>query len=205
LTTNETYFFREEKHWEYFTGVILPAIVRERRAKRQISIWSAASSTGEELYTAAILLLEKLPDFPSWTLKLVGTDINQEVLERARRGVYLPYAIKMTDPKIVAKYFDRGQNSLGREEWRLKEAVRRLCRFAPHNLQQPPAFGGFDLVICRNVFIYFDQAAKEKAVANLLGATSPGGHLFFSHTEAMVPRLPGMELVKPSIFRKVTS
>ncbi len=205
LTTNETFFFREEKHWDFLKDIIIPTLAKRASgaapAPRSFSLWSAASSTGEELYTAAIVLLEHLPDPASWNLRLVGSDINREVIERARTAVYKPYAVRSMEPRLLKKYFDRSVDGRGGETFRLKDAVRRLCRFQAHNLKDPAPLGNFDLVICRNVFIYFDAPAKEQITAHLVASCARGGHLFFSHTESMVPRLPGMVAIRPSIFQ----
>lgn len=200
LTTNETFFFREEKHWAFLRETVVPEAIRRARegAPRRFSVWSTAASSGEELYTAGIVLLESLPDPDAWQIRLVGTDLNTDVVARAREGRYGAYAVRQVPPNLLKRHFEPMEGDFRR----VGERLRRLATFRNHNLLDPFPQKGFDLVLCRNVFIYFDRASKETVVRHLADSTARGGYVFFSHTEALVPRLPDLEALRPSIFRR---
>ncbi|MDF1555984.1 MAG: protein-glutamate O-methyltransferase CheR [Deferrisomatales bacterium] len=204
LTTNETFFLREEEHWEFLRRHIVPEVAARRRgAEREFSVWSAAASSGEELYSAALVLQESLPLPEAWRLRLVGSDVNSEVLDRARQGRYGTYAVRNLPDKLRQRYFTPADEPPGVPGWQVAAHLRRHCRFVGHNLLQPFPETGFDLVLCRNVFIYFDQRAKERALSHLIPATTVGGYLMFSHTEALIPPMPNLERVRSSIYRRV--
>jgi chemotaxis protein methyltransferase CheR len=205
LTTNETFFLREEEHWEFLRKHIVPEVAARRRgADREFSVWSAATSSGEELYSAALVLRESLPLAEAWRLRLVGSDVNGEVLDHAREGRYGEYALRTLPGPLRQRYFtpeEPGPTAV--PQWRVVPFLRQGCRFQRHNLLQPFPERGFDLVLCRNVFIYFDQRAKERALSHLVPATAVGGYLVFSLTEALIPPCPRLERVRTSIYRRV--
>lgn len=204
LTTNETFFLREAEHWDFLREHIVPEVSGKRRGpQREFSVWSAAASSGEELYSAALVLRESLPLAEAWHLRLVGSDVNSEVLDRARLGRYGDYAVRTLPDKLRQRYFSVTHDTLGTPSWQVAPHLRRGCRFFNHNLLQPFPEAGFDLVLCRNVFIYFDQRAKERALSHLIPATAVGGYLMFSHTEAVLPPMPGLERVRSSVYRRV--
>ncbi|MDF1556220.1 MAG: hypothetical protein P1P84_24335, partial [Deferrisomatales bacterium] len=132
------------------------------------------------------------------------SDVNGEVLDRAREGRYGEYALRTLPDKLRQRYFTPEHPSPTGPTWRVVPALRRSCRFLRHNLLQPFSEGGFDLVLCRNVFIYFDQRAKESALRHLVPATAVGGYLVFSLTEALIPPSPHLERVRPSVYRRVS-
>ncbi|HSH70347.1 MAG TPA: protein-glutamate O-methyltransferase CheR [Deferrisomatales bacterium] len=205
LTTNETFFLREEEHWEFLRRHIVPEVAARRRGpEREFSVWSAAASSGEELYSAALVLRESLPLPEAWRLRLVGSDVNGEVLERARKGCYGEYALRTLPAKLRQRYFTPEPPGPMGPSWQVVPSLRQGCRFARHNLLQPFPGGEFDLVLCRNVFIYFDQRAKERALGHLVPATAVGGYLVFSLTEALIPPSPHLERVRPSIYRRIS-
>lgn len=203
LTTNETYFYREEKHWDFFRDVLLKEL-KNRKAddKSEFSVWSAASSTGEELYTAAIELKEYLGNRDSRRWRLFGSDINATVVAAAESGVFNEYALHETKQQILDKYFREDNSHRFEKRWEIDEEVKSLCRFELHNLCDELSQRSFDVIFCRNVFIYFDKATKEKIVKNLVSKIKPGGYLIFSHTESTSTRHPDLEPIQPSVFRK---
>lgn len=204
LTTNETFFLREAEHWDFLREHIVPEVAARRRGpQREFSVWSAAASSGEELYSAALVLRESLPLSEAWHLRLVGSDVNSEVLDRARQGRYGTYAVRNLPDKLRQRYFTPADEPPGVPGWQVAAHLRRHCRFVGHNLLQPFPEAGFDLVLCRNVFIYFDQRAKERALSHLVPATAVGGYLMFSHTEALIPPMPSLERVRSSIYRRI--
>lgn len=190
VTINETYFFRHAEQHEHFVREVLPGLVEERlrRHQRRVRLWSAACSTGDEAYTLAILLLEHVqPRYPQVTFEIVGTDLDTDVVQRARAGVYGNYAIRNVPPALLAKYFTRrddGRTAL----YELAPQVRRLASFRQGNLADPAAtrrMQDVDAVFCANVLIYFDQPAKERVVSSLYGALRDGGYLFVGVSETL--------------------
>lgn len=181
VTTNETYFFRNERLWALFEKKVVPDLVSRSNAEgRALRVWSAACSSGEEAYTVAILLKELLPEPPRWNLSILGSDISGKVLEKARAGIYGDYAISRTTPQRVARWFDRdGAN------YRVKDEIRKLVRFQFHNLRDrfpgPPC----DLVLLRNVLMYFDTPMKKLAVATAVDAVASGGYLYVGDVDPL--------------------
>jgi chemotaxis protein methyltransferase CheR len=178
MTTNETFFFREATQYEALKSTILPELMAERQVTRRINVWSAAASTGQEAYSLAMLLLEM--GLSNWNISIVGTDLSDQVLQRARAGKYLQIEVNRGLPAaLLVKYFRR--EGL---EWQLKDEVRRLVRFEQDDLRWgTSAMGPFDLVFCRNVLIYFDVETKRKILARLGRALAPGGHLLLGGSE----------------------
>jgi chemotaxis protein methyltransferase CheR len=190
VTINETYFFRHADQHEHFVRELLPTIVEERlaRGQRRVRIWSAACSTGDEPYTLALLILEHLqPRYPHVTFEIVGTDIDTDVVARARRAVYGTYAVRNVPPALLAKYFTR--SGTDREpEYTLSPRARNLASFRQANLADEAAMRRMrdvDAIFCANVLIYFDQAAKERVTASLYGALRDGGYLFVGVSETL--------------------
>lgn len=187
LTTNETYFFREEFQLKAFTDEILPEIcaVREGRAGgRRLRIWSAGCSTGEEPYTIAMLLLE-MRQLKDWSIEVVGTDISQRVLQHARRGVYSASSFRTTDAYYRDRYFDQ----LPDGSFKICDRVKRLVSISHLNLldsARMKMLGSFDLIFCRNVIIYFDLSAKKKVVESFYQVLRDAGFLLLGHSESLM-------------------
>lgn len=181
MTTNETLFFRDLAPFEALRKHVLPKIRERNAASRSISIWSAAASTGQEAYSIAILLLEA--GLADWNLRILGTDLNESVLERARSGRYLQVEVNRGLPAAsLVKYFDR--QGL---EWQLKENIRRMVRFEPFDLRRSMAGKGpFDIVYCRNVLIYFDLDTKRQILSGIFRTLVPGGYLTLGAAETML-------------------
>lgn len=186
LTTNETYFFREAFQLKAFTDEIIPEIraVKEKaRAGRSLRIWSAGCSSGEEPYTIAMLLLE-MPFIRDWRVEIIGTDISQRVLHLARRGVYGQSSFRSTDEYYLRQYFARQEDG-----FRVSDHVRDLVSISHLNLLEQnriEMLGAFDIIFCRNVIIYFDQAAKKQVVGSFNNALNPGGFLLLGHSESLM-------------------
>ncbi len=184
ITNGESYFFRDHGQIALLRETILPEIIARRRHERKLRIWSAGCSTGEEPYSLAILLAELLPDLYDWRITLLGTDINPDFLERARRGSFGQWSFRMVEPGIRARYF-RERNG----QWELNPEIRSLVTFDRLNiLSDPMPMGwtgglGFDLIVCRNVFIYFDRDAIEEVLAKFAGALDEQGVLMTGHSE----------------------
>lgn len=192
LTTNETYFFREEAQLRAFTDEIIPEIAEAKKDKT-LKIWSAGCSTGEEPYTIAMLLLEKgcLHD---WDIEIIGSDINQKVLTSARRGIYKRGSFRTTDDKLLNKYFK--EESPG--SFRINDEVKRLVSFSYLNLFDPYKLSfikDFDIIFCRNVIIYFDALSKKKLIETFYGKMAPGGYLLLGHAESLLNISTSFKLV----------
>ncbi len=206
VTTNETYFFRNEKLWNAFRGELIPYFIEAKGHKdRSIRIWSAASSSGEEAYTAAIALWEDLPNFDRWRVTIIGTDISKTVLDKAKAGVYNDYSVSKIDKAGVRKWFD-----VKDDLFHLKPEIRKMVRFQFHNLREPFPSGRFDLVFLRNVLMYFDTPMKLRALKVVTDALAPGGHLIIGDVDPVssAPELrEGMTLEKtrPGFYRKAST
>jgi chemotaxis protein methyltransferase CheR len=196
LTTNETYFFREPKHFQFLKKEITGGSLRNAAGLR---VWSAASSTGEEPYSIAMLLSDCLPGQP-W--EVVATDISSRVLERARAGHYSMERINHFPPGYLQRFCLKGRDS---QEGTLlvQRAVRDKVNFQRVNLNEPlPHLGTFDVIFLRNVLIYFSMDTKRKVVARILNLLKPGGYLFIGHSESLIEVTDAVELISPAIYRR---
>lgn len=195
LTTNETHFFREPKHFDFLRQQVIPA----RRAGRGLRIWSAACSSGEEPYSIAMLLDELLGKEP-W--EVVASDISAHILEKARKGVYPAERI----PEIPKPYLNRYcLKGVGEHHGTMliEPFLRERVRFMPHNLTETPAkLGEFDVIFLRNVMIYFDQETKRQVVSRLLPLLRPGGYFLVGHSESLNGVSEEVRLVVPAVYRK---
>lgn len=198
LTTNYTYFMREQAHFTFFQNTILPQLVKKHEHDRVFSIWSAGCSSGEEPYTISMYIKEFLGAKASqWDTRILATDISQQALNKAKTGIYeLPDTIP---PEWRRKFFvPDAQSGLHR----VAPVIRDNVIFQTFNLMQPIRFQTkFDVIFCRNVMIYFDQATKDALGTRFYDATVPGGYLLVSHSET-VSRSIGYHFAAPSTFRK---
>jgi chemotaxis protein methyltransferase CheR len=181
MTTNETLFFRDLAPFEALRKHVLPKVRERNSSSRSLSIWSAAASTGQEAYSIAIILLEA--GLADWNIRILGTDLNESVLERARTGRYLQVEVNRGLPAAsLVKYFDR--QGL---EWQLKEYVRRMVRFEPFDLRRSmTGKGPFDIIFCRNVLIYFDLETKRQILSEIYRTMVPGGFVTLGAAETML-------------------
>jgi chemotaxis protein methyltransferase CheR len=195
LTTNETYFFREPKHFRFLEDQIRSGGLRGSSPR----IWSAAGSTGEEAYSIAMLLEDLLTGLP-W--QVVASDISTRVLERARAAHYSMGRIDNFPTGYLQRFCLKGRdNQAG--TMLVKRALRGKVRFLQVNLNEAlPHLGMFDVVFLRNVLIYFNNDTKRKVVGRVLSVLKPGGYLFIGHSESLVDVIDTLELVAPAIYRK---
>jgi chemotaxis protein methyltransferase CheR len=180
MTTNETSFFRDIHPFEALRKTILPDLIRKRSSERRLAIWCGASSTGQEPYTMALILREHFPELATWTVRFLATDLSTEVLDKARKGRYSQLEINRGMPApLLVKYFVKEGI-----EWVLKEDVRRMIEFAKLNLIEPwPLVPPVDLVMLRNVLIYFDIATKKQILAKIRSKLRPDGVLILGGAE----------------------
>jgi len=178
MTTNETFFFRDPAQYDALRTVVIPGLAAQRQDTRKMSFWSAASSSGQEAYSLAMMLLEM--GLGDWRIKIQGTDLSTQMAERASAGKYLQIEVNRGLPvAYLLKYFKR----VGLE-WQLKDEVRRMVDFSTFDLRQSmSARGPFDVVFCRNVLIYFDVEAKRKILDELHGTLFRGGYLLLGGSE----------------------
>jgi len=196
LTTNETYFFREPKHFQFLEKQITGGTLRGNPALR---VWSAAASTGEEAYSTAMLLEDCLPGKP-W--EVVGSDISARVLERARMGHYSMQRISQFPPDYLQRFCLKGRDAQD-GTLLIQRALRNKLRFLQVNLNEPlPYLGTFEVIFLRNVLIYFSLETKRKVVARVLNLLKPGGYLLIGHSESLIEVTEAVELLAPAIYRK---
>lgn len=186
LTTNHTKFFREDHHFVHFEAEVRPVLIERLARRERVRIWSSAASSGEEIYSLAMVLLgtdrREAKAIASGDIALLATDLSENVLTVAREGRYP--AIAAAD--IPDKYHDLWAHRRG-GEIEMDRALRDLVRFRKLNLLNPwPINGQFDLILCRNVMIYFDEATKEALLSRLTDQLAPGGYLYIGHSERLV-------------------
>jgi len=183
MTTNESFFFRDKAPFEQFRDTIMPALLSARAASRRIRIWCAAAATGQEPYSLAIALKEMGRDLRGWRIEIVATDLSTEVLEKAKSGTYSQFEVQRGLPVLMLiKYFTQVD-----EAWQIAPAIRGMVKFMPLNLLNDFAhLGRFDLVLCRNVLIYFDQATKIGVLERIAGVTERDGFLMLGGAETVV-------------------
>ena len=184
FTINETYFYREDYQLQCLSRDLLRERLQATGGKGGVRIWSAPCSTGEEPYSIAMWLLENWPHVDDHEIEIVGSDIDTRVLETAREGLYSKRALMRLSAQLVERFFHRE----GEESWRILDDLRDSVRFTSVNLLdsvQTRAHGLFDVIFCRNVLIYFDEASRRLAADNLFENLAPGGFICLGHSESM--------------------
>jgi chemotaxis protein methyltransferase CheR len=180
MTINETSFFRDIATFEMLRGVILPQLIEQRKEKQQLRIWSAASSTGQEAYSVAMSIVEYFPNIANWDVKIIGTDISRQVVDYAQKGRYRRLEVNRGLPaRMLLKYMVREG-----EEWEVVPRVRSMCEFRYANLCMPmPQLPTFDLVMLRNVLLYFSQHDRRSAFKELHHKMAVDGYLILGNAE----------------------
>jgi len=183
LTVNETSFFRNGPQIELFKSGLLPEIVRRKaqEGRKQMRIWSAGCSTGEEPYTIAMILHETIPDLKQWDCKIIASDLSMTVLAAAKKGEYAADKVHATvEDRYLDRYFEtRGDRLCVRDE------VKKLVAFDYHNLKNDNGLSGLDAIFCRNVMIYFDTDAQKRLIDKFHASLNPGGFLLIGHAESL--------------------
>lgn len=196
LVPHETYFFREPTQLEAFEAEVVPAIEARAARQRRLTLWSAGCSTGEEPYTLAMLLVDR-PSLAGWDLDVLGTDLSKKSLTQARHAEYGSTALRATSPERLAKHFD----PLPAGRHRVKDAYRAPVRFGQLNLLDEKAAAllpRFDVIVCRNVLIYFDTATRRRVVDLFFERLLPGGFLLLGHSENLLSLSTRFEIVQLS-------
>lgn len=194
LTTNETYFFREPRHFDYLRDVLLP----ERRGDQALRVWSAACSTGEEPYSIAMVLREHCRG--PW--EIVASDINTRVLEQARIGIYPGARVKLIPEHLKRRYCRRGTGPY-EDQLRVAPEVRAQVHFQQINLNAeiPASIGRFELIFIRNAMIYFERRTQMAVLERLRRCLQPRGHIFIGHAESLHGLSNQFDMVQPAIYR----
>jgi chemotaxis protein methyltransferase CheR len=183
MTTNESFFFRDKVPFDHFRNAIMPALLAARANQRQIRIWCAAASTGQEPYSLAMCLKEMAGQTAGWRIEILGTDLSTEVLEKAKAGIYSQFEVQRGLPiQLLVKYFAQ----VG-EAWQIAPELRAMVQYRPLNLLHNFShLGVFDVVFCRNVLIYFDQETKADVFDRLARVLQPDGYLVLGAAETVV-------------------
>ncbi|MGI6150357.1 MAG: CheR family methyltransferase [Christensenellales bacterium] len=199
ITTNHTFFMREPAHFHYFKETVLPYLVNTMRYK-DLRIWSAACSTGEEPYTLAMIITDFLgTKKQGYDTKILATDISQKVLDIAKAGVYSHDRMGDVPAAWKKRYFAKDGNG----NYVLTEEIRKEVLFRNLNLIEPfPFRKNMHVIFCRNVMIYFDTETKERLVERLYEITEPGGFLFIGHSEGLNRERTRYRYVMPAVYRK---
>ncbi len=183
VTVPESFFFRDEGQLNLLKSIIIPKILENVKISGKIRIWSAGCSRGEEVYTLAIILKDLIPDNGKWDIKIIGTDLNSASIEKAKAGIYSQWSLRTLGNTKTDLWFTKVKNG-----FRVRDEYRRIVDFLTFNLVQrgskyPEPISGFDLIICRNVFIYFNQNIVQEIVAKMSQALNPKGYAIFGHAE----------------------
>ncbi|GHU01725.1 chemotaxis protein CheR [Alphaproteobacteria bacterium] len=183
MTTNESFFFRDIKPFDQFRDLILPMVLKEHSDRKTLRIWSAACSSGQEIFSLAMLIKEQGARFAGWKIELVGTDLSREILAKAKMGVYSQFEVQRGLPvAMLVKYFTKDG-----ELWHIKDEIKSMVDFREWNLLDSfSALGMFDVVFCRNVLIYFDQATKKSILDRMSGQIAADGFLCLGGAETVL-------------------
>jgi chemotaxis protein methyltransferase CheR len=200
ISTNLTSFFREADHFEYLGGELLAKLAG--RGQRRLRVWSAGCSSGEEPYSLAILLNEKIPDIQRWDVRILATDLSTRALDTALQGEYGADRLKTVPANVRGKYFVA--EGRGREKtFRANNRLRDLITFGRLNLMESwPMKGPFDVIFCRNVMIYFDKSTQGELVNRYFDLLGSGGTLFIGHSESLTGVKHRFRYVRPTVYEK---
>ena len=183
MTTNESFFFRDIKPFDLLRDEVLPPILEKRAAKKHLRIWCAAASSGQEPYSIAIVLKELGAKLAGWNIDMVGTDISRDILKKAADGKYSQFEVQRGMPiQLLLKYFDKVD-----ETWQIKDDIRKMVQYKYWNLLDDlKGLGGFDIVYCRNVLIYFDAETKGRVLEGISKLMPEDGMLFLGGAETVL-------------------
>lgn len=205
ITTNKTDFYRERHHFEFLKDVLLPRLYEEGRksGRLKLRIWSAGCSSGEEPYTIAITLKEFFKHKPGWDIKILATDLDTEMLDKAVKGVYSEHVVAPIPPEYLCTYFKKGIGA-NKGLFLIKESLKEIITYRKHNLvtEELSARNPFDIIFCRNVIIYFDEATKLKIIDSFYENLKSGGYLFLGHSESLLGCEDRFKLIGNSICRR---
>jgi chemotaxis protein methyltransferase CheR len=202
ISTNHTFFFREQEHFNFLNEAILPELVKRGAAtgRKKLRIWSAGCSSGEEPYSVAIELARYFKnELKNWDIAILATDISTSVLAKAEAGIYNENQLQGVENNMRRSYFQ-----VCEQGWQVKPEIRRLVTFRRLNLmlENYPFRGLFDLILCRNVMIYFDSETRENLIAKFAKYTQQGGYLFIGHSESLTRENKFFKYIQPAVYRR---
>lgn len=202
ITTNKTDFFREPQHFDFLAREVLPKLDKICGPSAPFRLWSAASSTGEEPYTIAMVLKENRQYWQRRGVKLLASDLSTQVLEHGRQAVYTMERAACIPRALLTRYFQKGRN-----RWeghvRVRPELREIVEFRRVNLMDPFNFDHpFHVIFCRNVMIYFDKPTQERLVQKFHDCLAPGGYLFVGHSESLTGIQHRLAFVRPAVYRR---
>ena len=205
ITTHETYLFRDEAQWTWFRESFLPscaALAKPGGARPNLRIWSAACSTGDEAITAACCIAASLPDLQRWQIHILGTDIGLGALKQAKESVFGQRAMRLVPEQYRRRFFTKAKDG---EVWQARPILTDMLAFRQHNLMEPIRESLFDLVLLKNVLIYFNEISKATVLHNVRAALRPGGLLMAGTAEGVADMLRDFQRIKPWLFGKPAS
>ncbi len=193
MTTNESFFFRDQKPFEQFNDMVLPHLLKARTVQRSFRIWSAACSSGQEPYTLAMLLKEHADKLAGWRVEIVATDLSNEILDKAKAGLYSQFEVQRGLPIThLVKYFVQ----VG-DRWQIEDSLRKMIKFRQFNLLGDlSSLGKFDVVFCRNVLIYFDMPTKTQVLNGIAGLLPADGFLYLGGAETVLGTTDRFEIMQ---------
>ena len=183
LLNNETYFFRDRTPFDTLSKHALPTLAVQRAAKKRLRIWSAGCSTGQEVYSLAMMFADQTEQWKGWTIDILGTDVSGAVIDRARDGVYTQFEVQrgLAITQTIRWFEESGDG------WRIVDPLRKQVRFRVHNLlEPPPLLGGFDIVLCRNVLLYLSPEKKTAAFDQLASSMASDGYFMLGAGETVI-------------------
>lgn len=199
LLNNETYFYRDKPTFDQIPNEILPELAEKRSQTKRLSIWSAGCSTGQEVHSIAMIFADQIARWEGWTIDILGTDISHGAINSAREGRYSQFEVQRGLGVVeMLRHFDETKDG-----WQIHDDVRAYTRFQQHNvLSEPPTRQKFDLVLCRNVLLYFDPVTRASAFERLRGALAPDGYLMLGAGETVVGQTDAFAPIseRPSIY-----
>jgi len=202
ITTNLTSFFREPHHFEYLREHVLLPLAADAAGTRRLRIWSAGCSTGEEAYSLAMTIVETIPDLRRWDIRILATDLDSDVLQRAQRGIYAADRVRTLGPQRLSRFFVERRDREGLC-YEVNPSISSLITFKQLNLMHPmPMKGPLDAIFCRNVVIYFDKDTQRDLFARVSRLQRPGDLLFLGHSESLFKVSDAYELIGKTIYRR---
>ena len=204
LTTNKTEFFRENHHFEHLAAAVLPGLCKKREAEgsRKIRIWSAGCSSGQEPYSIAMTLAESVSDLARWDAKILATDIDTDILDQGRQGIYSAFETHEIPSHLRLKYTDK--DAYGGDGGRMSHGLRSLITFNQLNLHGHwPMQGKFDIIFCRNVIIYFDKASQCTLFDRFANLLREDGYLYIGHSESLYKVTERFRSIGQSIYQRI--
>jgi len=203
ISTNFTFFFREQKHFDYLRSELLPELMKKKpNGGRRLRLWSAGCSSGEETYSMAMTLLEAIDNPSGWEVSILGTDISTKVLKVAQEGIFHKERVLSLPAGFVKKYFLKGDRNW-QDYVKIKDRVKQLVQFKRLNLMEPFHFKEpFDSIFCRNVMIYFDKKTRTDLVNRFYDCLDNGGALLIGNSESLTGIRHRFNYVRPAVYRK---